>query len=210
VFTDSGFSGVERRLTGTISPTILNLGEIAMLLDREQTVLAVIDIQQVLLPKDAEVTEAYLANAAKMIRAARILGLPVLVTEQYPERLGGTTDRIAAEIEGLPRLPKTEFGCMANEGFRGALAALERRQLLLVGMEAHVCVCQTALAALEQNFEVFVAADAVSSTTAAEYRFGIDRMARAGAAMVSVQMAIFELLRVSGTPEFKAMLPLLK
>ena len=91
-----------------------------------------------------------------------------------------------------------------------ALGALGRRQLLLVGMEAHICVCQTALAALEQGHEVFVAADAVSSTTAAEYRFGMDRMARAGVAVLSVQMAIFELLRVSGTPEFKALLPLLK
>ena len=181
-----------------------------MLLDREQAVLAVIDIQQVLLPKDAAVTEAYLANAAKMIRAARLLGVPVLVTEQYPERLGGTVDRIAAEIEGVPRLAKTEFGCMANEGFRQALGVLDRRQLLLVGMEAHVCVSQTALASLEAGYEVFVAADAVSSTTPTEYRFGMDRMAREGVAVLSVQMAIFELLRVSGTPEFKALLPLLK
>ncbi len=181
-----------------------------MLLDREQAVLAVIDIQEVLLPQDAAVAEAYLANAAKMVRAARVLGLPVLVTEQYPERLGGTIDRVAAEIGGLPRIAKTEFGCMGNREFRSALAALGRRQLLLVGMEAHVCVSQTALAALDEGYEVFVAADAVSSSTAPEYRFGIDRMARAGAAMVSVRMAVFELLRVSGTPEFKALLPLLK
>lgn len=181
-----------------------------MLLDREQAVLVVIDIQQVLLPKDAAVAGAYLANAAKMIRVARALGMPVLVTEQYPERLGGTVDSVVAELEGLPRLAKTEFGCLANEGFRAALDALGRRQLLLVGMEAHVCVCQTALAALAQGYEVFVAADAVSSTTAAEYRFGMDRMARAGASVVSVQMAVFELLRAAGTPEFKALLPLLK
>lgn len=181
-----------------------------MLLDREQAVLVVIDIQEVLLPKDAAATETYLSNAAKMIRAARILGLPVLVTEQYPERLGTTIARIAAELEGVPRLAKTEFGCMANEAFRTALAALDRRQLLIVGMEAHVCVSQTALAAMAEGYGVFIAADAVSSTTPSEYRFGLDRMARAGAAVVSVQMAIFELLRVSGTPEFKAMLPLLK
>ena len=181
-----------------------------MLLDRKQAVLAVVDIQQVLLPKDAAVAEGYLANAAKMIHAARVIGLPVLVTEQYPERLGGTVDRIAAEIEGLPRMAKTEFGCMANEGFQNALAALGRRQLLLVGMEAHVCVSQTALTALAAGYAVFVAADAVTSTTASEYRFGMDRMARAGVAVLSVQMAIFELLRVSGTPEFKALLPLLK
>jgi len=181
-----------------------------MLLDRAKTVLAVIDIQEVLLTKDAAAAEAYLANAAKMIRVARILGVPVLVTEQYPERLGGTIGRIAAELEGVPRLPKTEFSCMANAGFRDALAALDRCQLLLVGMEAHVCVSQTALSAMTEGYEVFVAADAVSSTTPVEYRFGLDRMARAGAAVLSVQMAIFELLRVSGTPEFKAVLPLLK
>ncbi len=181
-----------------------------MLLDREKAVLTVIDIQEVLLPKDADRTEAYLANATKMVRAARILDLPVLVTEQYPGRLGGTISRIADELEGVPRLPKTEFGCLANEGFRTALAALDRPQLLIVGMEAHVCVSQTALSALAEGYEVFVAADAVSSSTPEEYRFGIDRMARAGVTIVSVQMAIFELLRAAGTPEFKAMLPLLK
>ncbi len=181
-----------------------------MLLDREQAVLAVIDIQQVLLPKDAAVAEAYLANAAKMIRAARVTGVPVLVTEQYPERLGGTVDRIAAEIGGLPRIAKREFGCMANEDFRNALIALGRRQLLIVGMEAHICVSQTALAALAEGYEVFAAADALSSASEKEYRFGIDRMARAGVSVLSVQMAVFELLRVSGTPEFKTLLPLLK
>ena len=181
-----------------------------MLLDREQAVLAVIDIQQVLLPQDAAVADAYLANAAKMIRAARVLGVPVLVTEQYPERLGRTIDRVAAELEGIPRIAKTEFGCMANAAFREALAGLGRQQLLIIGMEAHVCVSQTALAALSEGYQVYAASDALSSSTPSEYRFGLDRMANAGVALVSVQMAIFELLRVSGTPEFKTLLPLLK
>jgi nicotinamidase-related amidase len=180
------------------------------MLNRDDAVLVVIDIQDVLLPTDKDFAEAYLRNCVKMIRVARALDLPVLVTEQYPERLGVTSERIAAELEGVARIPKKEFGCLANAEFSEALRATGRKQLILIGMESHVCVLQTALTALEAGCEVFLAADALSSQTRDEYEFGINRMRQNGVQIVSVNMATFELLRAAGTPEFKKLLPLLK
>jgi nicotinamidase-related amidase len=181
-----------------------------MMLKHEDAVLVVIDIQDVLLPEDKAFVDAYLGNAVKMIQVARILGLPVLVTEQYPERLGTTNARIAAELEGIARIPKKEFGCLANAEFGEALRAAGRKQLVLMGMESHVCVLQTALTAMEAGYEVFLVADALSSQTRDEYEFGVNRMRQNGVQIVSVNMATFELLRAAGTPEFKKLLPLLK
>ncbi len=181
-----------------------------MMLNRDRAVLVVVDIQEVLLPKSAEVVESYLSNAERMIRAARVLGVPVLVTEQNPERLGGTHPRIAPALEGIAPIPKMEFGCLANAEFREALEGTGRSQIILTGMEAHVCVSQTALAALAAGYEVFVASDAVVSSSKREYKAGMRRMTRAGAVPVSVLMAVFEMLGRAGTPEFRELLPLLK
>lgn len=180
------------------------------MLSRENAVLVVIDIQEVLLPKSEEVAAAYLENAVKLVRAAKVLGLPILVTEQNPMRLGETHPAVLPELEGLARIPKMEFGCMGNDAFRAALEETARNQLLIVGMEAHVCVCQTALAAMEAGYEAYVVGDAVVASSKREYKAGMRRMENAGAVPVSTQMAIFELLERAGTPEFKAMLPLLK
>jgi len=180
------------------------------MLRRDAAALVVIDIQEVLLPKDPVVVDRYLARCILMIRAARTLGLPVLVTEQNPERLGGTHPRIAPEIEGIPRIAKMEFGCFGNDRFAGEIAQTARRQLLLVGMETHVCVCQTALAGLEAGYEIYPVRDAIVSSTREGYKAGMERMILEGARPVTAHMAIFELLGRAGTPEFKTLLPLLK
>jgi len=104
------------------------------MLIKEETVLVVIDIQEVLLPKDKEVAESYIGRAAKLVRVARALNVPLLVTEQNPERLGGTHAEILDVLGDTPRMPKLEFGCMANPEFREALQQTGRRQLLIVGM----------------------------------------------------------------------------
>ncbi len=177
---------------------------------KENTVLVVIDIQDVLLPKATEVAAAYIAQAAKLIRIARALEVPIVVTEQNPERLGGTHAEIVEALEDIPRLPKLEFGCMANPGFREALKQADRRQLLIIGMETHVCVMQTALEAVAEGYEAFVVRDAVVSTRKSDYKAGLARMVQEGVICVSSEMAIFELLRKAGTPEFKRVLPLIK
>ncbi len=180
------------------------------MLIKEETVLVVIDIQEVLLPKDKEVAESYIGRAAKLVRVARALNVPLLVTEQNPERLGGTHAEILDVLGDTPRMPKLEFGCMANPEFREALQQTGRRQLLIVGMETHVCVMQTALEAVAEGYEVFVVRDAVVSARKSDYKAGLARMLQEGVRCVSSEMAIFELLRKAGTPEFKRVLPLIK
>lgn len=180
-----------------------------MMLERGKTALAVVDFQDKLLGK-IEGHEAIVPKAVKLIRFCRALEIPILWTEQYPKGLGPTNAVIAAELAGLTPIEKTEFGCMANPGFAAALAATGRTQLLVTGIEAHICVMQTVLSAVEKGLAVFVAEDAVGSTQASERAAGVARMERAGAEIVTAQMAMFEILRQAGTPDFKAVMDLLK
>lgn len=180
------------------------------MLHKDQAVLVVVDIQDVLLPKDKEVVENYLRQAERMIRMARALEIPVLVTEQYPERLGNTNAGIRDALGDIPAMPKMAFGCMADDGFKAALADTGRKQLLVVGMETHVCVLQTVLEALDAGYEVYLVADAIVSSHKKEYKVAMARMEQAGAQRVTVEMAVFEMLRIAGTPDFKKVLPLIK
>lgn len=181
------------------------------MLDREKAVLAVVDIQDVLMPRpESEETHLFLRQSAKLIQCAKTLDIPLLVTEQNPAKLGGTHAGIAEILGESPRIPKLEFGCMANPEFLAAFGALKRPQIIIIGMETHICVMQTALGALEGGYEVFVVQDAVASMDPVEREAGLVRMRRTGVTLVTVQMAIFELLRAAGTPEFRAMLPYLK
>lgn len=180
------------------------------MLEASQTVLLVIDIQDKLFPPDRAVVAELISSTHRLIRCAQQLNIPILVTEQNPEKLGATYAPVADLLQEAPRFSKMEFGCLANEPFRQALTALNRRQLLITGMETHVCVMQTALAALDVGYEVFVTGDAVLSGDEKQYHAGLGRMDRAGAVLVTAQMAMFELLRKAGTPEFKSLLPVLK
>lgn len=179
------------------------------MLEIPKTTLLVIDYQPKLLPKIFN-AEAILPQAIKLIRFAKELGLPVLVTEQYPRGLGSTVAEIAAELTATTPIAKTSFGCFGEAAFVEALAGTGRSQILVTGIETHVCVMQTALVALERDFEVYVARDAVGSRREMDYEAGLERMARAGAHLVTTEMAVFELLRDASSPEFKRVLPLLK
>ncbi len=180
------------------------------MLVQEDALLLVVDIQDVLMPADAETTRKYLDQSVKLIQAAHILDVPIIATEQNPERLGGTNARVVEALGAAPRLPKIEFGCLANEGIARALRDADKKQLLIIGMETHVCVMQTALEAMEKGYEVFIVADAVVSSRKDEYKAGLARMTQAGTVLVTVEMAIFELLRRAGTPAFKGILPIIK
>lgn len=179
------------------------------MLDRNTTTLVVIDYQEKLLPKIVN-ADAVSAQAIKLIRFARELDIPILWTEQYPKGLGHTVETVASELSGLTPIAKTAFGCLGDPGFAGALDATGRRQLLLTGIEAHICVMQTALLAIEKGYKVYIPRDAVGSRFESEYTAGLDRLERAGAELVTTEMAIFEMLREAGTPEFKKALPLIK
>ena len=175
------------------------------LLDRDRAALVVVDVQEGFRPAVGEF-DAVARNVGLLVQGARILGVPVLVTEQYPRGLGETVPEVAAHLDGVPRLDKVEFDATEVEGFDLA----GRDQALLCGIEAHVCVSQTAAGLLDQDVDVQVAADAVSSRTAANRRAGLAKMEASGALLTSTEMALFELLGRAGTPEFKEVQALVK
>jgi nicotinamidase-related amidase len=171
--------------------------------------VVVVDIQEKLLPAMFE-SERVVQNSVRLARAAAIFGLPVIVTEQYRKGLGPTAPEVASAVAKFAPLEKLAFSACGAHGFAAALAAQRVEDVILCGIEAHVCVCQTALDLRQQGLRVFVAADAISSRTPENLRFGLDRMREAGAAVVSTEMVIFELLGAAGTEEFKQVLGLVK
>jgi nicotinamidase-related amidase len=176
-------------------------------LDRSRTALAVIDVQEAFRPAVLDF-DRVAQNVAVLVQAARTLGLPVLVTEQYPRGLGATVPEVAEHLEDIPRIEKVCFSAVEADGFEPALG--ERDQVLLCGIESHVCVNQTAEDLLAGDREVHVAQDAVSSRTAENRDLGLHKMERGGAVLTSVETALFELLRAAGTPEFKEIQKLVK
>lgn len=179
------------------------------MLSAEGTAVIVIDVQGKLAQLMHD-RDRLFRQLQVFLRGARILQLPILWLEQYPKGLGPTVPEVAEVLAGLAPIAKTCFSGCGSEEFRRSLAATGRRALLLVGIEAHVCVYQTARDLLAEGFHVEVVGDAVSSRSAENCRVGLERMARAGAQITSVEMALFELLRVAGSPEFKEISALVK
>jgi nicotinamidase-related amidase len=138
------------------------------------------------------------------------VGVPAIATEQYPRGLGPTDPAVAAALpEGTPLLDKTCFACGGDEAFRLALAAAERRQVVLAGMEAHVCVLQTALL-LHGDYQVFVVEDAVCSRNPDHHRNAMERLRQAGVTVTNTESVLFEWLRDAAHAQFKAVSALVK
>jgi nicotinamidase-related amidase len=181
------------------------------LLDAQSAALVVIDFQAKLVPAIFE-KERAVRNAQLLLRLAEILRLPTVLTTQNAAGLGPTIPEIQSLAQNVEPVDKTSFGCFGSDEFALALKhrAPGANTLLVAGIESHICVAQTVLGALHAGYLVHVAEDAVSSRTAENWRVGLNRMERAGAVMSSTEMMVYELLRKSGTPEFKAILPFLK
>lgn len=176
----------------------------------EECTLAVIDIQEKLLPPIWE-KERMVRNSQLLIRMAKEMKLPVLVSTQYAKGLGQTIPEIASLLPNVQVVDKLEFGCFGNGDYCSAVGKLaDRNTLLLCGMETHICVMQTALGALNQGMNVHVAADAVSSRTELNWKLGLGRMQAAGAVISSTEMMLYELMGKSGTATFKEMLKWIK
>jgi nicotinamidase-related amidase len=175
------------------------------IIGREEAVLVVIDMQEKLVPAMAEGEQA-VANTRRLLGLAEVMGLPVIATEQ--ERLGRTIPEIAEKLTG-PAIPKTTFNCFLTEDFSACVAKTGRNALIICGIEAHICVAQTALSA-HPRFTVHVVADAIASRSTHNVSIAVERMRSAGITITSAEMAIYELLQRAGTAEFKAMLPLVK
>jgi nicotinamidase-related amidase len=166
------------------------------LLQRDSAALIVVDVQEGFRPYAA--FEGVARASAKLLEAARILGVPALVSEQYPKGLGHTAPEVGVGQE--PRIEKTVFSAVRADGFD----LNGRGQAIVCGIETHVCVSQTVHDLLAQGVEVHVPADAVGSRHSIDYERGLERMERAGAVVSTVEAALFELLERAGTPEFKA------
>ncbi|MEA2334027.1 MAG: hypothetical protein QOG40_517 [Solirubrobacteraceae bacterium] len=166
------------------------------LLQRDRAALVVVDVQEGFRPYASFAGVA--ASCAKLLAAARILGVPALVSEQYPKGLGHSAPELGLQDE--PRIEKTVFSAVRADGFD----LDERSQAIVCGIEAHVCVSQTVHDLLERGVEVHVPADAVGSRHQIDYDRGLERLERAGAIVSTVEGSLFELLQRAGTPEFKA------
>ncbi len=184
-----------------------------MLIDAAKTTLLIVDVQDRLLPAMAA-PDAVQSRCLVLIKAATLLGVPVTVSEQYPKGLGRTVPALASEFGANAAVfEKLAFSCWQDKAMKDHFIAhheTQRPLVILAGIEAHVCVLQTALDLSAAGFGVFAVADAMSSRTAASEQLAHARMRQAGVSLINTEMAVFELLRKAGTPEFKALSALIR
>ena len=183
-----------------------------MLCRREDSALLIVDVQTRLAgAMPTVVRTTVLRNACILIDAAKALGIPIVHTEQYPHGLGPTEAELNERLTGVARrLEKTAFSCCGAEGFDAAACADSRTQWIVCGMEAHVCVLQTALELHTRGLEVFVVADAVCSRTDANHANALDRLRQAGIVVSNTESVLFEWLRDASHPQFKALSALIR
>ena len=176
------------------------------LLSREECILVIIDIQDKLMPAIAE-KEKIVSNAVRLAQFCRITGIPVFITEQ--EKLGGTIAALKNELPHVEPFHKVHFNCFSCDNFDAEIKKTRKKTLILAGVEAHICVAQTALHAIH-FYGVHVISDATSSRLMENKKVAIDRMRSTGAIITSTEMFLYEILQKAGTDEFKKVLPLVK
>lgn len=179
------------------------------MLTPENTVLIIVDVQGKL-AQLMHKKEALFENLQRIIKGSQILGIPILWAEQNPEGLGPTIPEVARLLSNIQPISKFSFSCCGSERFMQELEALDRKQVLIAGIEAHVCVYQTTMDLLELGYEVQIVADAVSSRAAENREIGLARMKDAGASLTSTETALFELLKVARGVKFKEILKIVK
>ena len=180
-----------------------------MLIRREQSLLLIVDIQEKLAPAILN-ADGVVANAAKLIQAAQKLSVPMLASEQYPKGLGRTVPALRNLLPSVAIFEKTHFSCFGEAGVADRLRQTQRQQIIVCGMEAHVCVLQTALELKAAGYTTMVVADAVSSRQQENHALGLARLRGAGVEIVTTEMVLFEWIGQAGTPEFKSLLALIK
>ena len=179
------------------------------MLSIENTAQIVVDVQGKLAQLMHQ-REALFENVRRMIRGAQVLGIPIVWAEQNPAGLGPTVPEVAELLGGIEPIAKLSFSCCGEERFVRALDETGRKQVLVAGIEAHVCVYQTAADLVARGYEVQVAADAVSSRTPENKAVGLAKVAEAGASVTSTETALFELLKEAKGDRFKQILKIVK
>jgi nicotinamidase-related amidase len=181
-----------------------------LMLDRTDSLLLVVDVQSRFVPVIHE-GEVLVQHVGILMQAANLMGIPTLVSEQYPKGLGYTDERLQAFYgENTHRLEKEAFGCGADEAMAAWLKGQHKKQIVVCGIEAHVCVSQTVHQLLRVGYEVFLVENAVSSRTLENKRIALNRMASSGAVSVSTEMVLFEWMQTASHPNFKAIQALIK
>jgi len=176
---------------------------------KEETAVVVIDVQEKLVvAMDPDVYEDMLSNTTKLVKGAKVLDVPVLCTQQYTKGLGATVSELAGDIEG--HIEKVTFSCCGEDSFVATLKEKGVKNVVIAGMETHVCVLQTVLDLLEEGFGVHVAADAVCSRSEFNWQIALDMMDKAGAVITCAESVLFMLLGKAGTPEFKEISKIVK
>jgi len=171
-------------------------------LDRKDALLVIVDIQE-RLAKAMKKRNQIAANCIHLIEAADLLDLQVVVTEQYPKGLGPTIGEIREALTIYEPFEKMTFDCCGTSEFLDHLSATGKKQVILTGMETHVCVLQTCTSLLKEGYTVHLVQDAVCSRTKENFRMGIEFMRDAGAVITCTETVLFQLLEKAGTPEFK-------
>lgn len=179
------------------------------MLSRTAAVLIIIDIQGKLAQAMHD-KESLFDNNVRLIRGFKAMNLPILYTEQIPEKLGRTIDPLLRELDDASPLAKETFSCWSDAGFADRLESLTRRHVVLTGIECHICVYQTALDLMQNGYRVHLVADAVSSRTPENLAIGIDAIKSSGAQITSTEMVLFELLRTAADPRAKEIFQIVK
>lgn len=179
------------------------------MLRRDDTLLVVVDVQEKL-ARAMDGLDALRHNLGVLLQGTAIMAVPALWTEQNPERLGATLPEVASLLEPQQRCAKMSFSCWAEPVFADMLRNQARRQVLLCGIEAHVCVYQTAADLCGAGYEVQIVADCVASRTPANRTAGLQKARDAGAGLTTAEIVLFELLRTAADPDFRAVSKVVK
>jgi len=171
-------------------------------LERDNSVLLIIDIQE-RLAQVMEQRQRVIDNTIHLIECAKLMDIPILVTEQYPKGLGRTVKEIRASLTLYKPIEKVSFNCLREGTFLESLASLDRKKIIISGMEAHICVFQTAISLINSGYFVHVVKDAVCSCTEENFHTGIGLLRDVGAVITSTETVLFQLLERAGTKEFK-------
>jgi nicotinamidase-related amidase len=179
------------------------------MITRADTALILVDVQAKLVPA-MDGKETLLENLKRLIQGVRILGISILWTEQNPAGLGPTLSEIADLLPDQKPMSKYSFSCCGNEQFKNKLDTLNRKNLLIAGIESHVCVYQTVADLIHLQYEVQVVADAVASRTPENKRIGLEKSKSAGACLTSTETVLFELLKDAKSEKFKEIIKIIK
>jgi nicotinamidase-related amidase len=179
------------------------------MLNIDKTALVIIDVQEKL-SRVMHEKEKLFENLQKLVKGVKLLNIPVIITEQNPNGLGPTVSEIAPLLPDTKPVTKFSFSCCGEEPFLRQLEMLNRKQVLLAGIETHVCVYQTAVDLIEAGYEVHTVVDCVSSRTLENKNLALDKMKSEGANLTSVEIALFELLKTAANPKFKELSKIVK